>query len=60
MKANHSPELRTKLLETNLLNFNHMTTDQLQHRKLELLTTDHHLIASQITKAVSSYFTNLV
>ena len=30
MKANHSPELRTKLFVTNLLNFNHMTTGQLQ------------------------------
>ena len=28
MKANHSPELR----KTNLLNFDHMTTDQLKHR----------------------------
>ena len=34
MKVNHSPELRTKLFETNLLNFEHMTTDQLKHRKL--------------------------
>ena len=34
MKANYSPELRTKLFETNLLNFDHITTDQLQHRKL--------------------------
>ena len=40
-----SQELRTKLFETNLLNLNHMTTDQLKpHRKRIILTTDHHSI----------------
>ena len=53
MKVNHSPELRTKHFETNLLNFDHMMTDQLQHRKLDWQLT---IIASQFTKAVSSYF----
>ena len=36
-----SPELRTKLFETNLLNFNHMTTDQLKPAQKTILTTDH-------------------
>ena len=38
---------------TNLLNFDHMTTDQLKHRKLYWQLT---IIALQFTKAVSSYF----
>ena len=59
MKANHSLELRdlrTKRFETNLLNFDYMLTDQLHVAQETILTTDHHLIASQMTKAVSSHF----
>ena len=45
MKANHSPELNTKLFETNLLIYDHMTTNQLlQHRphRTETYTNYHH------------------
>ena len=56
IKASHSkPEAPTKLCKTNLLTFDHMTTDQLQQIILYWKLT---ILALQFTEAVSRLFFN--